>query len=349
MTCTPPGGEPIELSVTSGSVAKSLGTGTRFTASLSIAPKPDQRCFATVTTPGAIFSVETGWSYGAGPPEWIPLGQYVLARNAHPLRGEISLDLTDRWQRLEQARFLAPYSPAAGPRAEVIRTMVQAAIAGVAVSTRADGGTYQGGSTWDRSRTDAIVDLARDGAITGGFTADGTFAMTADPVVEPGSVAWTFVESAAATERNAENVNVISLERSIPFDRLYNTVVVVPVDESQTWTPQRATVADITHPRHPSKIGVIPYFYSSPTISSATQAARVARTMLARVVNESHPLSIESYNLAHLEPGDTVSVITGDDDPRSSWLVESVSFDLMTGATSLTCRSSILPEIEESA
>jgi len=359
LTCTTPDGTELTLDPISLSVSKKLGTNSSFTAETAIAvqDRNQEAIFRAVTSPGSVFHVRAGADFGALTREWIPMGRYVLSRNSWPYRESIRLSLTDCWQTLEQARFSSPYSPPGNTRADAVALMVNQAMPNVVIVNNlvGDGGSYQRGAAWERSRTESIQQIAKDGEFEAAFIADGTFRLRPNPVIQNGQVVARFTDASGNEISGDSNANIISLDREIPFDRMYNRVVVKPIDETQTWTPQMATVSESWHPRNPVNMGqqvgggplYVPYFYASPTITNAAVARSVAKVMLANVVNTSNPLRIDTYNQPHIEPGDTVGVTDEANIVSGFWLVEEVSYDLMTGATSLTCRDTSLPEMEE--
>ena len=129
------------------------------------------------------------------------------------------------------------------------------------------------------------------------------------------------------------------------MDRLYNTVVVRPstTDGSQTWTQQVVQITDTTNPRHPDKIGVVPYFWSSPTIQNAGQAITAAYTILFRVLGTTETLDLGLISNPALDGNDVIRVITPqvNQDPADIFqhFVDTFTLDLVTGSMSLGTRS----------
>lgn len=344
ITCTVPGGDPVALRWNSGTVSSSKSSGVRYSASLSLPPMPGQDTYGLVSTPGAIFNIRHGIDYGAGSMELIDCGEYEAASGGVRIAGgDISLSLADLWQRVDRCKFLAPYSAPSGSRGLLIADVVAAAVPAATVYVNADGGLHEEGTNlWDE-RTSLIGDLSKDGSLDVGFDASGNFRIRNEPILDPASSVWTF-----RTGLDAGNIE--SADRQRPFDKLYNTVIVQPLDSSQAFDEQVVQVADTTHPRHPSKIGVAPFFYKSATANTNAEALQVAVTILSRVLGSTETVSIDGIGNPALEVGDVVTIVheATDTDPgfAAFHIIDSFQMDLEKGSMSLATRSSALPELE---
>lgn len=346
ITCTPPGGATIDLEWSAASVNCSLDGGSRYTAPLSLTPMGGIDLYAMVTAPGALFTIDHGFNFGAGDVELVPMGRYELARNgASVFGGDISVDLVDQWAKLERDKFTVPYTPPAGTRSVAIATVVTETIPGVVIRIESDGGVMAGGLTWERSRTQMITDLAADGGLDCYFDAAGAFVIRDEPIIRPDAPAWAF--------RSGERSNITAADRERPFDRLYNRVVVVPQDETQNWSAQTVELSDVSHPLHKSKYGVSTLFYSSPTLTTAAGASQAGGTILQRVQGTTETLNITSFGNGALEAGDTVTAVKEatqyDAGFAAAHMAESFTFDLKTGGLTAATRSASLADIEEAA
>lgn len=301
VTITAPGGGPVDLAWSDGSITGQVGTGQRYGAELTVTPIAGQNTAALLGTPGAIVKIEHGVDFGAGRIERVPVftGEVASSPSIAILGGDISVSLADQWKRIERARFLAPYTPPANTRAATIAAVVTAAIPGVQIQILADGGSHGGGTTWDRDRTQLIQDLARDGGLEAGFDAAGVFVIRNLPTASAAPV-WDLRTGVAS--------NILEASREIPLDRLYNMVVVVPASEEQTWTAQVVDTLLPSHPRHKSKIGSVPYFWASPTATTAAAAYAAGKKILERVLGEASTLNVSALGNPALEPGDVVQV-----------------------------------------
>lgn len=355
ITCTVPGGDPIEIGpsalladgVTHGpgwsacTVSCSNSSGARYSANLTITPAPGQDTYAIVSTPGAIFDIDHGIDFGAGHVELVDCGVYEATQGGvNILDGDITLSLVDKWARLERCRFLTPYAPTGGTRASRITEAVTAAVPGTSTSVLASGGTLTAGGVWDQSRTQFVTDLAKDGGLDAYFDASSVFIVRAEPILTPTAPDWTFSSSS----------NIETATRERPFDRLYNTVVVIPADETQTWARQTVTLSDPTHPRHPDKIGVVPFFWSSPTLMTASAAKAAGETILQRVLGTTETVNLGGLGNPALEVGDTVSIVhpATETDPgfAAFHLIDSLSMDLANGRQTVATRSTSVAQLE---
>lgn len=358
ITVTVPGGEPVEIGPSarlpngargpgwsSVTVGSSNSTGVRYYADLTITPAAGYDTYALVSTPGAIFDIDHGIDFGGGDVELVDCGEYEAASGGvNIIDGDVSLRLVDLWQRVERCRFTSAYAPAAATRASGIATAVGAAIPTVTTSITADGGSFLAGNVWDRDRTQFINDMARDGSLDAAFDAAGVFRIRTQPILNAAVPAWTF--------RTGATSNIITAERERPFDRLYNMVIVSPIDETQTWARQTVSLEDPDHPRHPDKIGEVPFFFSSPTLKTDSAARAAGATILQRVLGTTETVSLGVLGNPALEVGDTVAIVheATDTDPgfQASHLIDEFRMDLETGAMALATRSTALAELEES-
>lgn len=352
VTCTTPLGDQVELQVSSGGVSSSADSGARYQARIDIVPQPGVDLYSIVSTPGSLFHIEHGIDFGAGEVELVDYGVYEAASGGiNIVEGNIAMSLVDQWQRVERCRFSSPYSPNTESfpppdftRAEWISQVVTQAIPGVTVSILDHGGasTTLEGRVWDRDRTQFVKDLATDGGLDGYFDAAGEFVIRKEPIVDPTASVWTF--------RTGEFGNIETADRERPFDRLYNRVVINPIDETQTWDSAYFDLTDTTNPRHADYVGEVPYFYSSPTLLTEDSVQNAGETLLQRIQGTTETLSLGTLG-APLEVGDVVTVThpRTDADPgfNAVHIIESFDYDLVSGAMTCRTRSSELAELSE--
>lgn len=351
-TVTTPDDVETALRVTSARVSSGNDSGTRYTASLDVVPQPGIDLYSILSTPGAVYRIRHGIDFGYGEPELVDMGVYEASQGSiNIIDGSISISLVDRWICLERARLAAPAEVDGSfyaSRADLIGQIVEAAfITGFApdgVDIRAEGGQFFDVRVWERDRTQIIKDMATDGELDCYFDASGVFVIREQPIIDLNvPTVWTF--------RTGPSANIFTAERERPFDRLYNVVVVSPIDEEQTWEAQAAGIADVTHPRHQDNLGqLVPYFYSSPTLSDANAALSAAETILQRVLGTTETVSIGALGNPALEVGDMVTIAhqATPSDPgfNSVHMIDGWDYDLGTGAMTLKTRSG-LENVEE--
>jgi len=346
VTCTPPGGDTVSLHWNSASVSCDLTSASRYSAPLRLTPSDKFDVFELVTTPGARFAIDAGFNYGGGVTELLPMGRYELARDSAGLFGtDIAVDLVDDWAKLERDEYDGPFTPAAGLRADIIAAAVLETLPGTQIKVYATGGTYTPTDLSWESRTTLINDLATDGGLDCYFDGAGAFVIRLEPTINLRAPVWTFRSGTAS--------NITEGEREFPFDRLYNRVIVLPMDETQEWAAQVVELTDTDHPLHKSKYGRSTYKHRSPSIGSAAEALSTAMTLLRRVQGRPETVSISSFGMLALESGDTVSIAT-DDRPygrgiAAVHLLDGVSFDLDTFGLTAATRSSDATAIDEEA
>lgn len=336
------GEDPIELTVDGCVVTKTLDSGSRWQANISVVRAPNQGTEELVLADDAMFSVINGWNYGAGQTETIPLGTYEMAQEPKTSRAEaIPLSLMDQWKRLEECRLLVPVTINSGAsRTETVEDQVLEAIPGTTIRILTTGGNTGSDATWDRDRTQLINDLSRDGSFLAAFAADGAFEIVAMPTV--GIPVATFVDGQQAT--------ILDVLTERTYTRKYNAVQVNPTDD-QVWSSVTVKINDPDHPRDPTKIGVRPYFATAPTAANASVAGSVGAQMLPRIIDTGKRVEVRTWGQAHLEPGDTFETVQSgtyaDGAESATWLVESVTHNCLTVESTVIGRSVANPITEE--
>jgi hypothetical protein len=332
-TYTVPGGAPVVLKVQSGTVSVDASQRIRRTANLTVFGL--QADYDAMTTPGTLFHIDHGIDFGGSSTELVPVFQGEQTDGEQRIGdGTIALSLADSATWLSRSRFLTPYAPVATTtRVQAISNIVTAGRPGTAVTNLShDTGTVGSQNVWSDSRLDAITSLCKDGGTDAFFQPDGTFVIRDLPTATTASV-WT---ASGILESGA---------RKRPMDKMYNTVVVRPsaTDGSQTWSQQTAQITDTSNPRHPNYIGVVPYFWASPTAGSAAAALTAAQSILYRVMGTTDTLSLGLISNPALDANDVIRVVTPpvNTDPANIFqhFIDTISLDLVTGSMSLGTRA----------
>ena len=331
LTMTTLAGDVAELRIEGGTVTVNGGTGMRWQADLVVSASPGTDLYSSLAAEGTLFALEHGIRFG-NRSELVPFGTYVATKVPGALYTDrYRLSLADRWVDLEEARFLSPLQPAPGSRVAEITTRVTEALPGVTTSATTTGcGNLDGSRVWQDARTDLIRDLAADGVLEASFDGSGVFVVRDEPAISSGSAgSSTFALTAG------EVGTILSAERERPLTKRYNTVVVRPSGPDQTWTQQVAQVADVNHPRHPSKIGVRPLFWSSPTITNQFDALNAAEARLQRLLKAASVMTVNAVSNPALEPGD-VGVVVIPETPTTpktedDVMIQSIRFNLAEG------------------
>lgn len=343
ITVTPPGSsDASELAITDGSVSIS-GDGSRYSASLTLSPDVSRDLYALVSTPGAIFKIRSGIALGDGQIEWADAGVYEATAGNKPLQvGAMPLTLVDQTTRLTRCRFLSPWSASAGARSDALEAMVLDAIPDASVVKINTGGTMAT-ALFDKDRTGAIAQIRDEGGLDAAFEAAGRFSIAKQRILTPTAPVWT--------ARTGKVSNITSATREKPLDRMYNCVVVQPIDETQTWAQQVVRIKDTTHPRHRDKIGDVPFFYSSASLVSDSDAKAMGGSVLQMLLGTTERIQLSLLGNPALEYGDTIAVAAEmtptDPGLAGSYLLETSTLNLITHAQEVTARSSSLADLEE--
>lgn len=339
VTVTPPGGSAQTLRVRredGNTVTLDSNQRIRRKALLSVYATAAQ--YEAIAAPAALFRVTHGLAYGPNLTELVPVFTGELTRAARVIGGgdvgTVALPLQDLGGWIDRTRFLTAWTVAAGTaRWAAIAAMVTDSRPGTVVTNLSTaGGSTGADQVFTDSRWDAIGALATDGGLEAFFGPDGAFVIRDAPLTTTTPI-WT----ATGTLK--------SVSRERPLDKLYNTVVVRPSasDGSQTWSQQIAQVTATSNPRHPSKIGVVPYFYASPTIQTSDQALAVAVKMLDRVLGTTESLNLDAISNPALEGSDVILVGTpaiNTERARSfRHFIDTASLDLIGGGMTLATRS----------
>lgn len=345
VTIKVPNGSTKTLKFESGSVSAQSGAGNRRTATLELPAVSGLNLYDLVSTPGSIFKITHGFQYNAGQSELIPIFDGEATSGSSSLEdGSVSLSLTDRWTRVERCRFLSPISPPGGYRSIIAGNLITQATGTLPTNLTDKGGSSLGLGTFDRDRAQAVKDLCTDGGFEAYIDCDSTIVTRPVPTLDPSLSVWTVRSGEGGTFKSGSRVR--------PFDRLYNTVVVSPSDDKQVWSRVIVMISDPSHPRHPDKIGIVPYFWSSPTIPDPGSASKSANAILSRILGVTETVSTEAISNPALEPGDIITLLKGGRQPGQSFtashIIDTMSVDLVTGGMTLNTRSSAYPDVEES-
>lgn len=334
-TITPPGGDSITANLVAGNVSVDDSANIRRRGKLTVIGKDD--VFEAAATPGARVHVRHGFAFGGSDEELVSVFTGTIQKGEQDFgarRGRLEFPVMDLGERLTR-NFLRPYQPVnLTSRLAAIQAVVSEADPGVQfdVSAVGSGGTITTGAMWDDSMWGCVNDLAAEAGWQAFYGPDGRF------VIRP---AATVADRPVWSPRGV----ITSLRRERPLDRLYNTVVAIPSasNGAQTWARQVAQVADPTHPRHPSKIGVVPYFLPMPTAKSATTALAAAQLRLSRVLGMTESLSADMISNPALEGGDVIRPIVPEVGTSPARIfqhyLDRFDLDMETGLMTLATRS----------
>lgn len=221
----------------------------------------------------------------------------------------------DRWSWIKAGRFFVPRAAPAG-------MLARSAISSLLLETLPSGSTVTDTSTstatvpagvWDRDRDDTIENLATAAGVDVYFDRNGQPAIRNVPTLAQ-SAAWLVDASASGvlldatrTRSRTKTYNVVVVTSSkADGSVLFDPVVVWDNDPT---SPTYAGPDPVNNPGAAGPFRVRPYFWSSPLLTDATQAAAAARTLLERVRGLAAQLDLTAVPHPGLEDGDVLSVV----------------------------------------
>lgn len=218
----------------------------------------------------------------------IPAGIYDIdTQNSGDVNGTVRLNAPDLWVKIKRARFIRPYiSNPSLLVVEQIAELVRGAMGGGwPVRILSTSTAVTGAAVYERDRDKTITDLAKAIGAVVYFDRLGVFTIADGPKLGV-RADWTVDAGVAGV--------MTSLDRERSRERTYNVVVVASSDSSGNtqfepqiaWdndpqSPTNAGPDPIGRPEAAGPFGVVPYFYESPLITSASQAYAAALTILA--------------------------------------------------------------------
>lgn len=303
-------GNQTELSVTGGAVSMDATRSIVRTCQLSLVATATlslQQVYDLVMSPNVEITVERGLLVN-GLPERVPLGVFSTdsAQFSRRVAGTISWNGSDRSKKIARARFVSPYQITAGTSlAAAITTLLRSRWAFTPVSlgnvtqTVSSNVIFEAGASSDpwREARALMADYGFD------LNFDGTGTARAQSIPDPSTATPVFDYGTGETNL------VTDATVSGSFDRTYNGVI-ASGEGSNIATPVQAVVWD-ADPNSPtyylSGFGQVPYFYSSPQLTTVEQCELAANTILARVKGRAQGLSWSSVVNPALEPLDVVT------------------------------------------
>jgi hypothetical protein len=308
-----------DLPVTNVRLADDSTSLVQGTGSLTVAYSGD---FADSVAPSAIGDVLSPFgsqvalsvlvTAGAGFQERIPLGQYLISETPSILvqryvfntatvsKGDlIDLNLKDLMYGVQRDRFDVPGSP---PDLSSVYKEIQR-LTGLPVTKTVTDGAISTTVAYQQDKLQAVYDLAT--------VLDATACMTADGTVSLRPNVWPAVVD---TINSGDGGTLISVGKAMSNDNVYNTVIIRSDASDGSGVLGRAEltsgplrVANTDGSLSPYRR--VPYFYSSPFLTTQAQANDYAATLLPRVSKlRSVSVDVEEVFTPLRDLGDVVTV-----------------------------------------
>ena len=296
-----------EIRIITGDVQSSASSQIRSTLQLTT-PEPWPRDAGDLLAPyGNEIFVERGIDFGNGATEWVGLGYYRIGNpeQDETPNGPIDIMAEDRMAGIRDARFLTPRQfPSSASRGQVVQTLITEVYPAAVIDW--DDAVVRDapiGRTIlaERDRYQTLHDLVTSLGKIGYFNHNGVFTVRTAATVT-GAPDWTID---AGT-----NGVMVKMSRAITREGIYN-VVVASGEATDTAPPAYAIVADLaaTSPtRYGGPFGPVPRFYTSPFITSTTQARSAASALLRKSLGLPYQVTLEAVPNPALEPDDVIEV-----------------------------------------
>jgi len=300
-----------DLPVGGGSVTIDATSDVRRQLDLSIADPSLAPAAGSTTGPLAPFGTELfvrrGIAFPDGSVEWVPLGWFRVQQVSASLSvGVVRVQCVDRSRTVADAKFLTmTQSVTANTIPNEIKRLVQGAIPTATFIDQTGSTTMTPELMWESERWAAITDLARSIGAECFFDANGNCVLRSVPSIDS-AVSW-YVDAGASGV-------LVEGSRETSRESTYNGVVATG-ERTDNFAPYSATVTD-NNPSSPTywlgAYGQVPYFYTSASITTLTQAQSAASGLLARTKGLTRQVSLSSVPNPALDAGDVIQVVFPD-------------------------------------
>jgi hypothetical protein len=303
------------LAIQNGSVAMDSRRNITRTAELELIPTATRSItdvYKLVMTPDVELTIKRGLYLANGSIEYVSLGVFSTdeAKYSRSVSGVLKWSGSDRSKKISRSKFVDPYQITAGTSlATAGSTLLQSRFPDVSSNFANVLENVTATLTYDASDSSDPWGSARDLFADNGYDLnfDGNGVARAIQVPDPATVAPVFDYGAGATNL------VLEADVSGTLEKTYNGVIVVGEGSSLT-TPVRGEVWD-TNPASPTYwlggYGKVPFFWSSPLITSTVIAQAVATVLLSKLKGKTEQLTWSNVVNPALEPLDVISVTLG--------------------------------------
>lgn len=344
-------GTSVDVPISDGSVSQDRTRLVRRQCTLTVPGRDWVASSADADWPlspyGGELTISRGVRWPDSTEELIQLGVFVI--QGAPIdrgQGQVEVSGDDRYSRLVDDRFEAPRKPPAltlanGGVVQTIRNLIQETIPGITV-TQATGVTnvaYNGRTTYEEDRAQAVADLAKSIGCEVYANALGTFTISPIPNLDTPPVGVVAsgpggVLVGASTDLTREGVYNTVVARSEPAD---------PDDPVITVTVRDTKTASVT--KHGGPFGKKPRFYTSPLLTTETQARNAARGILADSIGQRSTIDWEAVPDPRFEVSDVI-IIAPPEELGEAHILDTLDIPL-TVTGSMTGGSRAAEELEE--
>ncbi|MEV0725999.1 DUF5047 domain-containing protein [Micromonospora purpureochromogenes] len=298
----------VEIPILGGDVQADADADVRSTLELTTEGHgmwPDQAADLIAPYGNELF-VERGIHYGNGATEWVSLGYFRIysSEQDDAPSGPIRVSARDRMSGIVDGRLTAPRQfPVSMTFGAVVLALVGEIYPWAIVE-------------WDDSTSSQPIGRQV-------IAEEDRYAILNDLVTSVGKIWWwdhrgvLVIRTPPSPSAPVWDVNhgqggvLVSFGRRLTREGVYNAVVATG-EAADTTTPVRAVVVD-ANPTSPTfwggAFGKVPRFYSSPFITTASQARSAAASMLSKQLGLPYSVDYSVVPNPALEPYDPVRVI----------------------------------------
>ncbi len=261
----------------------------------------------------------------------------------------ITLELEDKHKKLQRARFYRPRNIAKGTNyGDAIINLMVSVIPESEINITPTTHTTPLLS-WDieDDRLVALGEMLSSIGYTLRFDGDGGAQVHPDTDATDDPL-WSFIQgSGTKIETISGFAKATKVKRTLGDDETYNGVIALgeavgdnkPRIKAEAWdtNPDSLTYFDPTKPDE-SRYGPVPFFYSSPFITTAAQAESAARSRLPKVAGVVERVEVTTLLNARVHCGDVVQIERARVGSHGTFIVESVIKSLRANTMTVTLR-----------
>ncbi|MEV0156872.1 DUF5047 domain-containing protein [Micromonospora sp. NPDC050686] len=275
---------------------------------------------------GQRLRVQLGIGLGNGRVEWIQRGWFVI-RDSGTEGDAVNVEAVGLLALLEEARLVSPFQPA-GTLASTLRALVEPALTAV-VDVGLTDRAVPAGINWDEDRLAAVWELIDAWPADAHVTEDGYLSVR--PATQPTTPLLSLTNGTGGT--------IITASGSSTRDEAYNVVV------ARGTAPDGGQVQGVAYNYDgPKAYGgdfnplPVPFFYSSPLLTTVAQCRQAAATRLATLKRRtSREFKVVMVPHPGIQVGDVVAVTT-DDYTGLPCSVEALTLPYVAGGGSQTLK-----------
>lgn len=296
-----------EIAIEGGDVTSSATALVRSTLSLTTTESWPVLTADLLAPFGNELYIERGIAYGNGQREWVGQGYFRIdtPEQDETPDGPVTIAAQDRMAGIVDARFLAPRQFASSlTRGALVTTLITEVYPAATISwddTAVRDGTVGRTITAELDRAATLRDFITSLGKVGYWRYDGVFRIATPPAVT-GAASWTI-------DAGKDGV-LVEMSRGLTREGVYNAVVATG-EAGDTTAPARAVAynLDPTSPTYyRGAFGPVPTFYSSPFITTYTQALTAATGLLRQQLGLPYQVELSSIANPALEPYDVIAV-----------------------------------------